>query len=396
MERYKAVNSEKFRIILHPLAVKNWDDLKELEQKGLNQGCLDWEEIQIGYDNWKYDEILKAILPEDKENMSAFSKVGHVVHLNLKDHLLPFKQVIGEVIKDKIPGCRTVVNKTVTIDNTYRNFTMELLAGDEDYQVSVKENGCCYEFDFSKVYWNPRLSTEHEKITKMLNKEDILLDAYAGVGPFSIPAAKKGCHVLANDLNPESYKALIHNCKKNKVESRVKCFNRNGIEFIKTEIRSCLMDKSADSSFSGTIHITMNLPALAVEHLENFVGLLREESPVSVPNCLVHVYCFAKGIKDSKNIAREMVEHNMMVKFENNLKEIAFVRNVAPNKDMMRVSFYLTNTILFSAKEVSKRFSEQDSDNEIKFKKQCREIPQQNGQEKHEKSKPTEASCQES
>ena len=35
---------------------------------------------------------------------------------------------------------RTVVNKSSTIDNTYRNFAMELLAGEEDFQVSCTVN----------------------------------------------------------------------------------------------------------------------------------------------------------------------------------------------------------------------------------------------------------------
>jgi tRNA (guanine37-N1)-methyltransferase len=40
----------------------------------------------------------------------------------------------------------------------------------------------------------------------------------AGVGPFSIPAAKKGAFVYANDLNPESYRWLCENKKLNKVK----------------------------------------------------------------------------------------------------------------------------------------------------------------------------------
>jgi tRNA (guanine37-N1)-methyltransferase len=42
-------------------------------------------------------------------------------------------------------------------------------------------------------------------------------DVFAGVGPFAIPTAKKGCIVYANDLNPMSYKYLLENISLNKV-----------------------------------------------------------------------------------------------------------------------------------------------------------------------------------
>jgi tRNA (guanine37-N1)-methyltransferase len=42
-------------------------------------------------------------------------------------------------------------------------------------------------------------------------------DVMAGVGPFAIPAAKKGCRVLGNDLNPEGVKWMSVNREKNKV-----------------------------------------------------------------------------------------------------------------------------------------------------------------------------------
>lgn len=42
---------------------------------------------------------------------------------------------------------------------------------------------------------------------------------FAGVGPFSIPAAKNiGCAVYANDLNPQSYYYLKQNVILNKVK----------------------------------------------------------------------------------------------------------------------------------------------------------------------------------
>jgi tRNA (guanine37-N1)-methyltransferase len=49
--------------------------------------------------------------------------------------------------------------------------------------------------------------TEHTRIVSTLDaKTHIVADMMCGIGPFAVPAAKKGCRVYANDLNPESYK----------------------------------------------------------------------------------------------------------------------------------------------------------------------------------------------
>jgi tRNA G37 N-methylase Trm5 len=51
----------------------------------------------------------------------------------------------------------------------------------------------------------------------MFKPEDVVADVFAGVGPFVVPAAKKGCAALGNDLNPISVKYLLQNVKDNKV-----------------------------------------------------------------------------------------------------------------------------------------------------------------------------------
>jgi tRNA G37 N-methylase Trm5 len=67
------------------------------------------------------------------------------------------------------------------------------------------------------VYWNSRLQTEHTRLVNMFQPDELVADVFAGVGPFALPAARKGCAVLANDLNPESYKYLTVNIENNKV-----------------------------------------------------------------------------------------------------------------------------------------------------------------------------------
>lgn len=276
--------------------------------------------------------------------MASFSRMGHIVHINLREHLLPYKNLIGEVLLDKVAGCQTVVNKIQNIDNTYRNFQMEILKGNDDMVTTVKESNCNFKFDFSTVYWNSRLSTEHERIIKKMKENDVLFDVFAGVGPFSIPTAKKKCYVYANDLNPESFKWLNHNALSNKVkEQYFKSFNKDGKDFIKEVIKSNLPSHTEQNQ---NIYIVMNLPALAVEFLGYFVGLFKQNelSDFKVPPT-IFVYCFAKG-EDYVNIAKNLVIDNFGFDVTNQIIDIFRVRTVSSMKEMMRVSIKLDKDIL--------------------------------------------------
>lgn len=389
---------DKKVLLLNPLLVNKFEDVKE----GLTSACGDQDvtyiskDITLNYDNWKADEILSAVLPEDQKGAQSYSLIGHILHLNLKEHIIPYKSLIGQVYLDKLKNISLVVNKTNNIDSTYRNFEMEVLAGTGDTIVTVKENGCAYTMDFTKVYWNPRLSTEHERVLKKLKHGDVLYDVMAGIGPFAVPAGKKKCIVLANDLNPSSFDALVKNCSLNNVTDRVKCFNLDGQEFIKTTLKTDLWEKWQDNYFCGDIHITMNLPAMAVEFLPAFVGLYQhtEGLPKNPKLPLIHVYMFTSD--ETKDTAVRMVEENLgfvtryqktlntesvsvedsatsvmnagsdsnLVKcseenksqsdFGNlNIQEVVFVRKVAPSKSMMRVSFFLPLNILLADSSVA-------------------------------------------
>lgn len=177
--------------------------------------------LRLDYDYWSTDEILRAILPEDllDEVPSSFATVGHIAHLNLRDEYLPHRHLIAQVILDKNPNIRTVVNKLDTIHHEFRFFEMEVLAGDDDLNVETVEHGVRYSFNFAQVYWNSRLSTEHARLVELFKPGEIVVDAFAGVGPFAVPAAHKGCFVLASDLNPSSASSLVENVKLNNVHT---------------------------------------------------------------------------------------------------------------------------------------------------------------------------------
>nr|XP_022919342.1 tRNA (guanine(37)-N1)-methyltransferase [Onthophagus taurus] len=361
LQHFKAVQSKESSTILFldPLRIKRWDDIElgvqnNLKKFSINESNLKMEDFELKYDYFTAEDILRAVLPSDKEGMASFTQIGHIIHVNLREHLLPFKKLIGEVLLDKISGCETVVNKINNIDNTYRNFSMEVLCGKNETKTSLKENNCIFEFDFATVYWNSRLSTEHERIVKIIQQGNVLFDVFAGVGPFSIPCAKKKCDVYANDLNPESYFWLNHNVKKNKVN--LKSYNLDGHDFIENVIKKELLQHINNKK---QVYIVMNLPALAVEFLHHFKGMYSDgEIKEMVNPPVIFVYCFAKG-ENFEEITKEMIKKNLGVDLGDKLS-LFRVRTVSSFKEMMRVSFKLDEELLVNYKKGEKRSLEED------------------------------------
>ncbi|KAG8036383.1 hypothetical protein G9C98_003705 [Cotesia typhae] len=242
LKKFKSFSQDKenLTIYLDPRKVKKLDDIEESDRNKLNTISklkFDKTQITLNYHNWHADQLFRVILPNDIEIPTSYTKVGHILHLNLRDNQLPYKKIIGEIYLDTTPQTKTVVNKISNIETEFRNFKMEILAGDVNTVTTVKENNCQFTFDFSKVYWNSRLSTEHTNLLKFMNKNDVLYDVFAGVGPFSIPAARKGVQVLANDLNPESFRWLQYNATANKAK-KIVSFNRDGRDFLHNEVKN--------------------------------------------------------------------------------------------------------------------------------------------------------------
>lgn len=372
----KGMDTEKERgfktLVFHPDKVTCFQDLEEDFRNRLVEDEVnlnDWfeDEVELNYDSWKAKDILQAIIPQECGIVSGYSIVGHIIHLNLKDELLAYKHIIGQVLLDKHNYIRTVVNKLNTIDNTFRNFQMEVLAGDEDTVTTVKENGVSFKFDFAKVYWNTRLGTEHAKIADQLVKKDLMFDVFAGVGPFAVLAGRRGVDVFANDLNPHSYKSLCENLVLNKVKTKVNCSNLDGRDFINDVVKPELLRRwDLDYTRLHKTYAVMNLPALAVTFLDEFIGLLSERSSEqeTYPDHLipyVHCYVFGKA-EDTRQAARELAEENLGESLPEDAT-VRFVRNVAPNKDMYCVAFKVPRHLLFRTDGKSTE-SQQTADDE--------------------------------
>jgi tRNA (guanine37-N1)-methyltransferase len=317
----------------------------------------------------------------------GFSQAGHVAHLNLRDKYLPYKHIIATVLADKNPTVTTVINKlnTVGSEDPFRTFPYEVLSGPDDMNVTLKEQGCEFSFDFARVYWNSRLHTEHERLCDLFKEGEAVCDIMAGVGPFAIPAGKKRCFVYANDLNPESFKYLKVAMDTNKVGDFVTPFNEDGHKFIRTATADLLKAKHEVQIYPKKkrgqpppkptkiftqprifSHYVMNLPASAITFLPNFIGLYSNVSGIpsadirkmfaphtETPLPMIHVYCFSTKSDDNVVETKEICEEiSRQIQFEVSPDktpgmQVWDVRDVAPKKRMFCASFRLPEEVAF-------------------------------------------------
>nr|XP_031858415.1 uncharacterized protein CI109_006178 [Kwoniella shandongensis]KAA5525487.1 hypothetical protein CI109_006178 [Kwoniella shandongensis] len=254
-------------------------EVLKAEGKGFRQ-----ELISMGYDNWSPSEILAAVLPTTQSDdiPSSFTSTGHIGHMNLREEWLPYRFVIGQVILDKNPGLRTIVNKLDTIHAQYRYFDMEVIAGEKDYITSVNESNCIFTFDFSRVYWNSRLHGEHDRLISLFPPGSIVADVMAGVGPFVVPAAKRGAYVLGNDLNPEGVKWMRENRVKNHVEETLRVFEMDGHDFI-----SFAVLEAWEKSFTPSTIISKNEQRKRQKEARKERERLKAAEETSAPSSIV-------------------------------------------------------------------------------------------------------------
>ncbi|KAI0194537.1 Met-10+ like-protein-domain-containing protein [Astrocystis sublimbata] len=357
--------------------------------------------LSLDYTYWSYEDVMRCVLPAEPRDENdgfptGFNQAGHVAHLNLREQFLPYKKLIAEVLLDKNPNVRTVINKlsNVGTESEFRTFAYELLAGDDDLNVEARENDCTFNFNYAKVYWNSKLEGEHSRLVHLFKPGEVVCDVMAGIGPFAIPAGRKGVFVWANDYNPDSYLSLDSNVKRNKVAQYVRAFNEDGRTFIRKAAdlvyaastsgehavvkkkRSSRHKQQADGEKARekpddhipvppTIsHFVMNLPASAIEFLPYYRGLYAGHEKLFEPHTstklpMVHVHCFAakaEGDAPMRDVCeRVTAELGAPIRLGDpevpGEAAVLEVRAVAPNKRMFCASFRVPPEVAFASRE---------------------------------------------
>jgi len=356
-------NPLKKLVVLHPDGFASKEDVRAvMEANGLlGRAEIVPKRVLFGYANMSADEVFAKILPKDLGEgvPSSFETVGHIAHLNLRDKYLPYKNIIGQVLLDKNKHLRTIVNKISPIESEFRTFPMEILAGDENLEVEIKQYGGKFRLNFAEVYWNSRLHEEHKRLVESFEAGQVLVDSFCGVGPFVIPAAKRGLRVFANDLNPASFNYLEQNVAMNDVSGKVDARNQDARHHIRGILNEGIL----------VDHFVMNLPASALEFLDAFCCAFsrkkyrgrrddakmgekkRKEDHDLHPLPAVHCYCFSDEEDFKRDILSRAEKSMGIVVPDDDLIDIRIIRRVAPNKVMYCLHFYVPEAVAFREEE---------------------------------------------
>ncbi|EFO63512.1 Met-10 protein [Giardia lamblia P15] len=198
---------------------------------------------------------------------TSFETVGHIAHYNLREVHLPYRYFIGAVTCEKEPTITTVITKMDTVQSQYRTYNFELIGGVPRYDVRLVQDGITYSFNYTKVYWNSRLSHEHlslaKHISQVIRPNDLVLDGTCGIGPHALLLAKRFnfTNLICNDLNPDAYKSLKENINMNKVDHAITCFN----EDVSSLLERLLPEKNLKA-------VIFSLPELSIDLLKAMKG----------------------------------------------------------------------------------------------------------------------------
>ncbi len=243
--------------------------------------------------------------------------IGDLVLINeLPKNAEECKEEIGKILRENF-SARAVFVKRKEITGILRIAQWERIAGFGLPITVHKESNFYYAVDLSGVFFNPRLSSERARIITQVKTNEVVIDMFAGVGPFSIPIAKKCARVYAIDINYNAIALMRLNIEINKV-SHDKIIPIWGDAYKEVPRIGRVADR-----------IIMNYPEGSLNFLESAIMGLKKSGG------RLHVYLAIRAL--NKNKAIEKGEELIISKLKES--NVAFkiiakkvLREVAPRK----------------------------------------------------------------
>jgi tRNA (guanine37-N1)-methyltransferase len=200
---------------------------------------------------------------------SSYDVLGSVALVKMDEEVRPYAEQIGRAVMTVQKAVRTVcVDEGVKEE--YRTRTLRVVSGDPTTETTHKEYGLVFKMDVRSVFFSPRLATERDTVARQVKPGEVVIDMFAGIGPFSIMIAKtrEPKVVYAIDANPDAIRYMEENIALNKVSA----------------VRPILGDaKEEVGKLEPADRVIMNLPHSAREFLAEAISVLK-------PGGVMHFY----------------------------------------------------------------------------------------------------------
>jgi tRNA (guanine37-N1)-methyltransferase len=229
---------------------------------------------------------------ESEELFSAFDQIGDIIIVRIPDSLISKKKIIGQTLLDQVKTAKSVFYQSSSVSGDYRTRDLELIAGEDKTQTEYKEYGCRFLVDVKKAFFSPRLSTERERISDLIQEGETVINMFGGIGMFSIIAAKKkNCTVYNIDINPDAAKLCEKNIILNKILGSVISLQGDAAQIIKEQL-SNIGDR-----------VLMLLPERSDEFLRSAIDASKNEG-------VIHYYSHIHA--DKKTDAAKLSEKHFL------------------------------------------------------------------------------------
>ncbi len=342
--RYKFIKEEKHVLIpLNEAIVKEKIILNDLMKSIQYEIVQRKVTLNSKFKFKKIEHILKNRLPESALKLipKSFDIIGSTAIVEFPT-LNGFLDKEKKILKTEVAEAITIVNKSVKsvyekvgqVKGEYRLRPLHILYGTDEPVTIHKENHAIFKLNIKEVYFTPRLVSERQRIINSEIKEgELIVDMFAGVGPFSIQIAKnRDVKIYSFDINSDAYKYLRENILLNKVEKKVFAYN------IDTKILLDPDNKQGHLLHNRVDRIIMNLPESSIEFLDVACFLIKKSGGI------IHNYQFCAKPDPIdlaiKNITNSLTDY----KFE--IKEIISAKKVksySPNSDLISIDVKLSS-----------------------------------------------------
>ena len=247
----------------------------------------------------------KLTKKEIEDLKTSFDIIGDIVILEIPENLQNQKNIIGKASLD-FSKRKSVFMKKSAIEGVTRTRQLEHIAGERSCETIHKEHGTRLKLNVKDVYFSPRLATERKRIADEVKDGEIILDMFAGIGPFPILIAKNhNVDIYAADINKKAIEYMEENIKLNKLKGRI------------TPILGDIEEIAKEKFFKSNMkfdRIIMNLPGTGKDFLNLAISLIND-------NGIIHYYEFSNsyetGIERIKKIANK---HNREIEVLNTRK----------------------------------------------------------------------------